>query len=133
MSTADLGGQRVWVTGGHGFLGRRVVERCLDLGPEDGWAGDVLLNVNFPDRAAASVRGVRVTRQGQRAPGEALVERIDPRGEPYVWIGGLRGEEHHAAGTDLAAVAEGFVSVTPVHLDLTHHASLERLRDDLED
>ena len=61
-----------------------------------------------------------------------LLERIDPRGEPYLWIGALREDTAPGEGTDLAAVAAGYVSVTPVHLDMTHHASLVELRALLE-
>ena len=100
-----------------------VVRQCLEIG----WQPDTLLNINFPDRSAESVAGIRVTRQGRRAVGEDLIERIDPRGEPYIWIGALRGEEQHHDGTDLAALNDGYVSVTPIHLDLTHHASLATL------
>lgn len=102
-----------------------VIGRLLDAP----WPEDVLINVNFPDLPGEAVRGVRVTAQGKRKIGDVLVERVDPRGEPYIWIGALREEEARArAGTDLAAVAEGFVSVTPVHLDMTHGPSASGLR-----
>lgn len=71
---------------------------------------------------------MRVTAQGKRKLGDELLEQIDPRGQPYVWIGGLRSDEAHVDGTDLHAVAEGFISVTPVHMDMTHRASFDRLR-----
>lgn len=93
------------------------------------WPEDVFINVNFPNREAHEVKGVLVTAQGKRKLGDDLVERIDPRGEPYVWIGALREESLHREGTDLAAVHDGFVSVTPVHMDLTHHASFGALRE----
>ena len=105
----------------------QVIRRCLKLG----WDPDTLLNINFPDKAADSVKGIRATRQGRRKIGDDLVERIDPRGEPYIWIGALRGVAQHHDGTDLAAIHEGFVSVTPIHLDMTHHASLKKLTDGL--
>ncbi len=92
------------------------------------WPEGVLINVNFPDRLAHSVRGLQVTCQGKRKIGDALVERIDPRGEPYYWIGAVRQEEEWPEGTDLAAIAGGYISITPVHLDLTHHESLMSLR-----
>ena len=69
---------------------------------------------------------MRVTTQGKRKIGDTLLERIDPRGEPYLWIGALREDTAPGEGTDLAAIAAGYVSVTPVHLDMTHHASLGR-------
>jgi len=94
----------------------------------DDWQKDLLINVNFPDIPSGSVCGVRVTTQGKRKLGDELLERIDPRGQPYVWIGGLRSEESLQEGTDLHAVADGYISVTPVHMDMTHRASVERLR-----
>ena len=76
--------------------------------------------------------GLRVTTQGKRKIGDTLLERMDPRGEPYLWIGALRELADPGEGTDLAAVAAGYVSVTPVHLDMTHHQSLEAFRRRME-
>ena len=92
-----------------------------------GWAKGVLINVNFPDRVAAAVTGVQVARQGRSKLGDHLIERIDPRGEPYIWIGGLKYDEGDDAGTDRGAVRSGAIAVTPIHLDMTHHAELARL------
>jgi 5'-nucleotidase len=97
-----------------------------------GWPRDVLINVNFPDLAPEEVRGWRVAAQGARKIGDQLVERHDPRGEPYVWIGELRESTDPAEGTDLAAVNAGYVSVTPVHLDMTHYPSIGVLREALD-
>ncbi|GBD43478.1 5'-nucleotidase SurE [bacterium HR40] len=94
---------------------------------------DVLVNVNFPDVDPEAVCGIAVTRQGKRKIGDELVERLDPRGEPYVWIGALRQEESGGEGTDIAAVASGWVSVTPIHMDMTHYASLPTLGRLFED
>jgi 5'-nucleotidase len=91
------------------------------------WPKDVLINVNFPDVVAGSVKGVQVTRQGKQKVGDELIERIDPRGEPYVWIGLSRGEHDRIDGTDVAAVNDGYVSVTPIQLDMTHHPSFAKL------
>jgi 5'-nucleotidase len=101
-----------------------VIDRLLSLP----WAPDVLINVNFPDLDPEEVQGVRVAVQGARKIGDTLLERTDPRGEPYLWIGALREGTDPGEGTDLAAVAAGYVAVTPVHLDMTHHASLAELR-----
>lgn len=101
-----------------------VIARLL----ETPWGPDVLMNVNFPDLDPGQVTGVRVTTQGKRKIGDTLLERVDPRGEPYLWIGALREEALPGEGTDLAAIAAGYVSVTPVHLDMTHTASLDSLR-----
>lgn len=89
-----------------------------------------LVNVNFPALPPEDVRGVRVVRQGLRDYGRLRIDqRTDPRGYNYYWFG-LRPMPHtpgHA--TDLEAVADGFVSVTPLHLDLTHESSLERMAE----
>ncbi len=87
-----------------------------------------LVNVNFPAVAADQVRGVRVTQQGLRDYGRLrIVERTDPRGYQYFWFGLGPMLETPGHSTDLEAVADGYVSVTPLHLDLTHGPSLGRL------
>lgn len=83
-----------------------------------------LVNVNVP---AGEVRGVRVVRQGRRRYGEAVIEKRDPRGRPYYWIGATPPQGELEQGTDLAAVAEKFISMTPLHLDLTDYRSIELL------
>ena len=88
-----------------------------------------VLNINFPAIDPSAVKGVRVTRQGfhDYARG-SIVEGKDPRGYPYYWFG-LHGIEHSAGhDSDLEAIADGYISVTPLHLDLTHDASLAALR-----
>jgi 5'-nucleotidase len=93
-----------------------------------GWPANVFINVNFPDVAAASVKGIRVARQGRRKLGDELVERKDPRGRSYFWIGAMRMEDAGRPGTDLAAVNAGAISVTPVYLSLTPGPILHRLK-----
>ncbi len=85
----------------------------------------IVLNVNFPVEEA---RGVRITRLGKRIYSEGVIERLDPRGKKYFWIGGEPPVWHHAEGTDFAAVDGGFISITPLHLDLTHYDSIPRLK-----
>ncbi len=104
--------------------GARVLRPLLDTP----FAERTLVNVNFPPLAADQVKGIRAVRQGfhDYARG-SVVEGTDPRGFPYYWFG-LHGIEHtpgHA--TDLEAIADGFVAVTPLQLDLTHDASLTQL------
>lgn len=101
-----------------------VLRRCLSVA----WAPGVLLNVNFPCVAPDKVSETRVVRHGKRKIGDELVERVDPRGRPYVWIGTLRGEAEVADDTDIHVVLSGGVSITPLHLDLTHRGMLETLR-----
>ena len=93
-----------------------------------GWPPEVLINVNFPDRALGEIAGFKVASQGTRKIGDAIVERIDPRGEAYYWVGDARIEQEPGEGTDLEAVNGGFVSITPIHLDMTHSGSLSTLR-----
>jgi 5'-nucleotidase len=88
-----------------------------------------VLNVNFPAIAPDDVKGVRITRQGFHDYSRGtIVEGTDPRGYPYYWFG-LHGIEHSPAhDSDLEAIADGFISITPLQLDLTHDASLAALR-----
>jgi 5'-nucleotidase len=89
-----------------------------------------LVNVNFPALPAAEVRGVKVVRQGLRDYGRLAVEdRTDPRGFPYMWLSMGRKPHEPEPDTDLAAAADGYVSVTPLHLDLTHAPSLAMVKD----
>lgn len=87
-----------------------------------------LVNINFPALPPDAVQGVRVVQQGLRDYGRLrIVERTDPRGYQYFWFGLGPMIETPGHMTDLEAVADGYVAVTPLHLDLTHTASLERL------
>jgi 5'-nucleotidase len=85
---------------------------------------ETLLNVNLPAIPAGEVKGVRVTRLGRRVFTDSLTQGKDPSGKPYYWIGGGNIEWGLDEGTDYHAVADGYVSVTPLHLDLTNHALL---------
>jgi 5'-nucleotidase len=92
-----------------------------------GWPADVFLNVNFPNRPPDQVGPVEIARQGRRKIGDQLGERLDLRGEHYYWIGPMRSEEPTKPGTDLAAVNDGRIAVTPLHLDLTHGVTARHL------
>ncbi|KAF0111474.1 MAG: 5'-nucleotidase [Rhodospirillaceae bacterium] len=93
-----------------------------------GWKRNVLITVNIPDVAPEAVCGIMVARQGKRKIGDHLEERVDPRGRPYIWIGGQRNEDRTAPGTDLEAICRGAVTVTPLCVDLTHGPTMEALR-----
>ncbi|MBK5260922.1 MAG: 5'/3'-nucleotidase SurE [Thermoanaerobaculia bacterium] len=86
---------------------------------------NIVLNVNFP---TAAFEGVRITKLGKRVYSEGIIERLDPRGRKYYWIGGEPPTWHQAEGTDFDAIQHGYVSITPLHLDLTHHESIPRLK-----
>lgn len=85
---------------------------------------ETLLNVNLPPISPAAVKGVRITRLARRVYVDSLTRATDPRGRPYYWIGGGGVEWTAPEGTDFHAVDRGYVSVTPLHLDLTNHALL---------
>jgi len=106
----------------------RVLAPLVKMARDHALARRTLVNVNFPALPAEKVKGVRVVRQGfhDYARG-SLVEGTDPRGKPYYWFG-LEAIEHTLDhGTDLEAVAEGYVSVTPLQLDLTHYPAIDQL------
>src|SRR5690606_4469582 len=95
-----------------------------------GWPQNVLININFPPCPAADVRGVRVTQQGFRDYGNPIIEeRSDVRGFTYYWFGLGREVLEPGQETDLKAMRENHVSVTPLHLDLTHRGSMSALAD----
>jgi 5'-nucleotidase len=86
------------------------------------------LNVNIPNIPYEKVRGIEVTRLGKRIYNGNIVERHDPRGAKYYWFGGDAEGYEPIAGTDLQAVHEGYISITPLHWDLTSYGSLDQVR-----
>lgn len=97
-----------------------VIRRLVSVG----WPTDTLMNVNFPDVVVGSVAGVKAVRQGRRKLGYRLEERLDPRGRPYVWIGSSRQNPFFEGENDIVMVNEGYITVTPLFVDLTHDKSL---------
>lgn len=106
-----------------GYVASQVVEKML----KNPLPAHILLNVNIPCLPLDQLRGLRVTRQGTRIYRDALVKRSDPRGRPYYWIGGDAPSGVPEEGTDIGALAVGFVSITPVTLDLTAHQHLREI------
>jgi len=94
---------------------------------ENGLSHEVLLNINVPFLPDEKLRGILLTRQGLRVYHSRLDERNDPRSKPYYWIGGDAPTGVPERGTDVGALAEGFVSVTPLQLDLTAYRALTDL------
>src|SRR5215831_7657265 len=92
----------------------------------EGLPAKTLLNVNVP---RGEVRGVRMTRLGHRVYREKVVQEVDPRGRPYYWIGAGPPEWREDDASDIAAVHDGWASVTPLHLDLTHFGALGRMAE----
>jgi 5'-nucleotidase len=102
-----------------------IIRRLL----EAGWPNDVIMNVNFPGLPPEKITEVEVTRQGFRDMHIRTAEkRTDLRGREYYWIGFRQERSQPAAGTDLRALYDGKISVTPLHIDLTHSESVHKLR-----
>jgi 5'-nucleotidase len=87
--------------------------------------GSMILNVNVPDRPYETLRGIEPTRLGFRHRSAPIVPAEDPKGRPIYWVGPAGPQQEAGPGTDFNAVANGFVSVTPLQIDLTRHAAIE--------
>ncbi len=106
------------------IVARRVAERVIANGlPED-----VVVNVNVPYLKEAELKGYMITRQGLRVYRDALDSRRDPRGKPYYWIGGDAPTGVDEPGTDFGALNAGYVSITPLQLDLTNYKAMDVLK-----
>lgn len=105
-------------------VAREVALMVLERGLPEG----TLLNVNVPNVPRGELTGVEVARQGKQVYEEAVVEKQDPRGRTYYWIGGQLTSWEPEADTDYAAVSQGRVSITPIHLDLTDYRAMDVLR-----
>lgn len=101
-------------------VAREIVARLLEKPLER----NLILNVNVPDLPREQLRGYRATRLGYRHRSEPAIRAQDPRGRPVYWIGPAGPEQDAGPGTDFHAVTEGFVSVTPLQIDLTRHTAL---------
>lgn len=106
------------------MIAKHVLRRGLPEG--------TLLNVNIPNLPKEKIKGIKVTRQGKRVYGEPIVENIDPRGRKYYWIGGNELGFLDIENSDIIAVHNGYVSVSPIKLDLTDYDFLDRLKLDLK-
>jgi 5'-nucleotidase len=94
----------------------------------EGEGEGTLLNVNVPNLPLSEIKGTAITRLGKRIYHQMTVERVDPRGKKYYWIGGGEPEWERGEGTDFDAIDRGKVSITPLHLDLTDYAVFDKLR-----
>ncbi len=101
---------------------------------EGGISADIPLNINFPDCAPEDVKGKLITVQGKRDQGLLRIDsRLDPRGRDYFWFDFERKLSNPAKGTDLWAVYNDYISITPLHLNLTHHESCHALAQKFND
>ncbi len=106
------------------IVARRIVEKVISDGLPEG----VVLNVNVPYLKESDLKGYMITRQGLRVYRDVLDQRRDPRGRPYYWIGGEAPTGIAEEGTDVGALAEGYVSITPLQLDLTNYKAMDVLK-----
>jgi 5'-nucleotidase len=93
------------------------------------WPTDTFMNVNFPGLPPDQVKGIRTCPQGRRKLDDNLHRQVDPHGRPYIWIGGQRTEpfrEHPEA--DYRQIIDGYITITPLSLDLTNYALLEQMQ-----
>ena len=104
---------------------RAILEGILE---RDGFPEDTLFNVNLPSVAPDEVRGIKVTSLGRRRYADSILRSKDPMGKEYFWIGGGSMSWCGPEDSDFRAVEDGYVSVTPLHLDLTNYKLLEEIR-----
>lgn len=112
----------------HFRVGATYARRVARMVIEKGLPEETLLNVNVPDRPSRMIQGVRITTLGRRRFDNPIVEKVDPSGRSYYWIAGTRISWNRQANSDHSMVRKGFVSVTPIHLDVTHYEALEYLK-----
>ncbi len=105
-------------------VARMVVEKLV----QNPLPPDVLLNVNVPYLPLNQLKGFAITKQGLRIYKDELVRREDPRGSPYYWIGGDAPSGVQEKGTDIGELAAGYVSITPIQLDLTAHHLIDQIK-----
>lgn len=118
---------------GQPCLFAEAAARAAELAAEvlqSGMPPDTLFNINVPNRPRQELKGVRYTRQGRRVYENAIQETFDPWGQRHYWIGGGTPRWSEQPETDVQAVLAGYVSVTPLHLDMTNHQALVTLRED---
>lgn len=115
LAADDEASQHYYATAAH--IAQRIVRKLVTQGLQP----DLLLNINVPNVPIHEVRGMLTTRQGTRIYRDALDHRMDPRGRSYYWIGGDVPTGVPDEGTDFGAIARGYISITPLHLDMTSY------------
>jgi len=118
--------------GGHFETGAEVARRLVAQLLKRPLQSALVLNVNVPDVPFAQLRGLRASRLGYRHRSEPVMRALDPRGRPVYWIGPAGAQQDAGPGTDFDTVAQGYVSVTPLQVDLTRHAALSAVGTWLE-
>ncbi len=105
-----------------GLITRGLVNLVRDMNPPR----NALLNVNIPDIAPAEIKGVRICSQGIRSYDNIFEERQDPRGNTYYWLGGGLADDKNHPGSDVTAIQEGYISITPIRIDRTDYSLMKQ-------
>jgi 5'-nucleotidase len=113
----------------HYATGARVIREMVLQLQQRPLPSDTILNINVPDLPYEQIRGYQSTRLGHRHKAEPVVKAQDPRGNTIYWVGPAGAEQDAGPGTDFYAVREGFVSVSPLQVDLTNHTALDAISD----
>ena len=104
-----------------------VIRQCVSRMQHDPLPSDTILNINVPDLPEASVRGTKATRLGFRHKAEPVIKSRDPKNLPIYWVGPAGEGQDVGPGTDFHAVSNGWISVSPIKIDLTDHAAIGKL------
>ena len=112
---------------GHFDTAAELMRRLVERNATDPLPVDSILNVNVPDVPTNELKGIRTTRLGFRHKSEPAVKALDPHSRPIWWIGPAGAGQDAGPGTDFHAVAEGYVSVSPIKVDLTAHAAIDKV------
>jgi 5'-nucleotidase len=107
------------------FVARELVPKVM----ASGLPRNTLLNVNVPNLPESEIKGVKLAAKSERRYKDRMEKRLDPRGGAYYWLGGLPTDEPTPAGTDSAVTAEGYIAVTPLHLDMTSYSLMEDMKN----
>lgn len=110
-------------------VGATYAVRVVRLVLAHGLPEETLVNVNIPNRPQRGISGVRVTCLSRRRFQNPIIEKLDPHGRKYYWIAGKRTSWSRSKDADHEAIEEGFVSITPIRLDTTHHGVLDQFRE----
>jgi len=110
-------------------IAREIVQRQIDQSLQAVLQGSPLLNVNIPNLPYEQIKGVKVTRLGKRHPSQPVIPTLNPAGETVYWIGPVGQVQDATEGSDFGAIEQGWVSMTPLRLDLTHENQLAHIGD----
>ncbi|MCX7770236.1 MAG: 5'/3'-nucleotidase SurE [Proteobacteria bacterium] len=108
----------------------RVASSIVDIVLRRGLPQDTLLNINVPNKPFNELKGIKITRMGKKKYSDTIIEKLDPRGKKYYWLAGEEIGYEPLENTDLEAVYNGYVSITPIHLDLTNYSVIDILNKD---